>query len=807
MERRHAMAGARVAATLLLAACAWCRHLKPDSRYSSRLAPTCGEEHDCGDWNWRAAFCCTDCDVAGGYVEAAELFYPPQVPYKYTQVCISAMLGATEVATKNISIALYRDNGGIPADTPFSKASAMVTFVAAQPHAWYTIDVSTSNLIAWERKVWLSVLLNTCDDPYCLYIGFNMPTWDCPSYDTAYRDYSPVWILPRSQEQYFEKYAAFSIRAEGVTVRGITPPDWTCDPVFYKDGGICDCNCTIYDPDCLDKSLPVYGCSASSGFVCSSRTGCTAIPARCTNWTYFDSLNGCQCGTDCGLYDVDCNFVWSQPVEGCPAGGDWYCQQNDTCGVVDWTCPLSQYNDGLECNCGCGNGDPDCKNASLPISGCQSGYVCNSVGACIIDGWTCIAGFYGASDGCDCNCGVVDADCSAASAPVYNCLNSTKTCSANGTCVAPNLCGNWRVENAESCDSGLGCTSNCSCGRGYKSVAAGTLAVDCVPICGDAIVVSPEECDGGFGCLSCKCNSLSSYDPPQPACGPACRNGVLDPGEECDSGEGCDDRCKCKRNWEKYSPGQLQCKQIPNKLAVTLGVILPCLGVLCLLLAAAAVTITVVKTTRKHRAQIRNEEEKAKVLLSEVQKHEKAITIDPNDLELQERIGAGSFGTVYKALWRGTQVAVKKINSHMVVGDQLLQFQQEIEVAKTLRHPNCLLFMGYARTAEHLFIVTEYMPQGSLADVLANGAFYLSYDMMVNIAHDIALGMNFLHTNDPPILHRDLKSANLLLASNFSCKIADFGLTVFSGTVKNELLGSLLWTAPEGNPYSSNAVR
>lgn len=95
---------------------------------------------------------------------------------------------------------------------------------------------------------------------------------------------------------------------------------------------------------------------------------------------------------------------------------------------------------------------------------------------------------------------------------------------------------------------------------------------------------------------------------------------------------------------------------------------------------------------------------------------------------------------------------------------------------RALRHPNVLLFMGYAKTPETIMLVTgsipkpvvnlclaEYMPGGSLTDLLLNKSQFLSLEMMVSLAHDIALGLNFLHTNNPPILHRDLKSHNLLV--------------------------------------------
>eukprot|EP00727_Mastigamoeba_balamuthi_P004037 m51a1_g13630 putative pas domain-containing protein tyrosine kinase (302) ;mRNA; r:633-2027 len=156
------------------------------------------------------------------------------------------------------------------------------------------------------------------------------------------------------------------------------------------------------------------------------------------------------------------------------------------------------------------------------------------------------------------------------------------------------------------------------------------------------------------------------------------------------------------------------------------------------------------------------------------------------------------------ALWRGTEVAAKVIpirQSEKINEEKLLQ---EVSIMKSLRHPNVLLFMCYSKTSETLTIVTEFMPNGSLLEVLADKAMPMSTGLKISILSDIASGMAYLHGSNPPIIHRDLKSSNILLSASMQAKVCDFGLTVIEhkhccATKQSDgaVLGSLLWSAPE----------
>ncbi|CAM8921386.1 unnamed protein product [Rhodiola kirilowii] len=119
---------------------------------------------------------------------------------------------------------------------------------------------------------------------------------------------------------------------------------------------------------------------------------------------------------------------------------------------------------------------------------------------------------------------------------------------------------------------------------------------------------------------------------------------------------------------------------------------------------------------------------------------------------------------------------------------------------KRLRHPNVLLFMGAITSGQHLCIVTEYLPRGSIFNLLKKNASKLDWRRRVSIAMDIARGMNYLHHCKPPIIHRDLKSSNLLVDRNWTVKVGDFGLSrlkleTYLKTKSGK--GTPQWMAPE----------
>nr|CCA16403.1 protein kinase putative [Albugo laibachii Nc14] len=191
-------------------------------------------------------------------------------------------------------------------------------------------------------------------------------------------------------------------------------------------------------------------------------------------------------------------------------------------------------------------------------------------------------------------------------------------------------------------------------------------------------------------------------------------------------------------------------------------------------------------------------------------------------LEIGEKIGEG-VAAVFLGKWRGVFVAVKMKTLMFDSSEELvelqsacnLEIQKEAQVMKGLSHPNIVLFMetGFYRGA--ICIISEYCARGSLRDVLetARGK-ELSWPTKLRLAIGIAQGMQYLHNANPPMIHRDLKSPNVLVDESWHAKIADFGTLKFSEIVSSlhsstnpnteanimtGLVGTTRWMAPEVN--------
>ncbi|PWA68793.1 protein kinase superfamily protein [Artemisia annua] len=173
-----------------------------------------------------------------------------------------------------------------------------------------------------------------------------------------------------------------------------------------------------------------------------------------------------------------------------------------------------------------------------------------------------------------------------------------------------------------------------------------------------------------------------------------------------------------------------------------------------------------------------------------------------DELHIKERIGAGSFGTVHRAEWHGSDVAVKVLTVQDFQDDQLKEFLREVSIMKRVRHPNVVLFMGAVTVRPHFSIVTEYLPRGSLFRLIHRPLAGESMDQRrrLRMALDVAKGINYLHCLSPPIVHWDLKSPNLLVDKNWTVKVCDFGLSRFKANTfisSKSVAGTPEWMAPE----------
>ncbi|XP_070043444.1 LEAF RUST 10 DISEASE-RESISTANCEUS RECEPTOR-LIKE PROTEIN KINASE-like 1.1 isoform X2 [Nicotiana tomentosiformis] len=167
-----------------------------------------------------------------------------------------------------------------------------------------------------------------------------------------------------------------------------------------------------------------------------------------------------------------------------------------------------------------------------------------------------------------------------------------------------------------------------------------------------------------------------------------------------------------------------------------------------------------------------------------------------NKFNSAKQLGDGGYGTVYYGKLRdGKEVAVKRLYEHN--HKQMQQFINEIEILTRLRHRNLVILYGCtSRRSRELFLVYEYIPNGTIADHLHGHRAkdkLLTWPIRLKIAIEIASALAYLHASD--IIHRDVKTNNILLDNDFCVKVADFGLSkLFPNDVTH------ISTAPQGTP-------
>ena len=175
-------------------------------------------------------------------------------------------------------------------------------------------------------------------------------------------------------------------------------------------------------------------------------------------------------------------------------------------------------------------------------------------------------------------------------------------------------------------------------------------------------------------------------------------------------------------------------------------------------------------------------------------------TIPWSKLQLGNLLGSGSYGDVYQATWQGIEVAVKQLHLKTLSGDAAKDFQHEATMMGQCQFPHIVRLYGICQEPNHVAMVMEYLPKGSLYHVLHDANEVLPWNpIRWDIALDIGKGLSYLH--DQKIIHRDLKSLNVLLDHQYHAKISDFGFAKVKsesqGTKTKLEIGTLRWMAPE----------
>ncbi|KAK6922540.1 Serine-threonine/tyrosine-protein kinase, catalytic domain, partial [Dillenia turbinata] len=182
--------------------------------------------------------------------------------------------------------------------------------------------------------------------------------------------------------------------------------------------------------------------------------------------------------------------------------------------------------------------------------------------------------------------------------------------------------------------------------------------------------------------------------------------------------------------------------------------------------------------------------------------------IDARLLKFENKVASGSYGDLYRGTYHSQEVAIKVLKPERVNADMLTEFAQEVYILRKVRHKNVVQLIGACTRAPNLCIVTEFMSKGSLHDFLHKQKGMFKLPTLLRVAFDISKGMNYLHQNK--IIHRDLKTANLLMDENEVVKVGDFGVARVqsqSGVMTAET-GTYRWMAPEvieHRPYDHKA--
>ncbi|KAF8704108.1 hypothetical protein HU200_031596 [Digitaria exilis] len=159
-----------------------------------------------------------------------------------------------------------------------------------------------------------------------------------------------------------------------------------------------------------------------------------------------------------------------------------------------------------------------------------------------------------------------------------------------------------------------------------------------------------------------------------------------------------------------------------------------------------------------------------------------------NNYDKSGIIGKGGHGTVYKGIVKGNMpVAIKRCA--LIDDRQKKEFGQEMLILSQINHKNIVKLVGCCLEVEVPMLVYEFIPNGTLFELIhgKNQALQISFSSLLRIVHEAAEGLNFLHVYaSPPIIHGDVKTANILLDENYMAKVSDFGASILAPSDKEQ---------------------
>ena len=175
-------------------------------------------------------------------------------------------------------------------------------------------------------------------------------------------------------------------------------------------------------------------------------------------------------------------------------------------------------------------------------------------------------------------------------------------------------------------------------------------------------------------------------------------------------------------------------------------------------------------------------------------------------VRINKDLGRGSYCKVFAVKYCGLLCAAKEIHQILTEGvneeeKQAIKssFIRECHHCSIIRHPNIVQFMGvwYSTEQSDLPIMVMELMEQSLSSFIEKNATKISIETKISILHDVSLGLSYLHARDPPVVHRDLSSNNVLLTDHLRAKISDLGLAkIIKADSKRMTSRSRLTTAP-----------